>query len=366
MKVISVLQAGNPFDAVLSEIKKMISLIRTEGEDDKEKFDWCKAERKENEASLKEKKDGILELEGALDMLTKSIEDPATGLKAQITETEQSLRGNHKSQETETKDRQETNVAYQADIKNLVAAEYLLGNAIKVLKKYYDELDKSFIQSETAFEQEDPTPPKSWENDSYTGQSGKGNSAITMLEFILAETSKEEKQAHADEEKAQAAYEDSMAALKKEQADKEKSLSELQDDLAQKQQDLLDAKDDLKATTKDKKAVEAYLLKIKPGCDFITLNFDLREKNRATEKAALEKASSSLKGSPAYKTAEEQALVESYGHCKKSCVKDSQHVECKACMADVSIPGYCAGHEGTKGCGGSDSPAPPAELPALD
>merc|ERR1719375_2209844 len=162
-----------------------------------------------------------------------------------------------------------------------------------------------------------------------------------MLEFILSETSKEEAEAHAAEEKAQAGFEDSMAQLKKEEAASEKSLAKMQETLAQ---------EDLKDTTKDKEAIEAYLAKIKPGCDFITKNFDLREKNRGTEKAALEKAVKLIKGTPAYKSAVNAATVESYGDCKEPCVKDEDHVECKACMADVTIPAYCAGHKGTPGC----------------
>merc|ERR1719359_2579843 len=155
-----------------------------------------------------------------------------------------------------------------------------------------------------------------------------------MLEFILKETNAEEMDAHAEEEKAQADYEDSMTQLKKEQADAEKNLSDLQDNLATKQQELLSAQEDLKATTEDKEAIEAYLLKIKPGCDFITKNFDLREKNRATEKKALEKAIKLIKETPAYKSAVNDATVESYGKCKEPCVADSDDVKCKACMSD--------------------------------
>merc|ERR1711865_932187 len=187
------------------------------------------------------------------------------------------------------------------------------------------------------------------------GQSGKGGDVITMLEFINSESVKE----------AQAAYEDSMTKLKAQEAADEKQLADLQDELAEKEKSLLEAQEDLKATTADKEAVEAYLLKIKPGCDFITTNFDLREKNRATEKGALEKAIRLIKGTPAYKTAMTAASVESYGECivteqKKTrtqdeklsgpCAKDKSHVKCKACMNDVTIPAYCAGHEGTPGC----------------
>jgi len=347
--ILTQLQAQNPFDGVLTEIKKMISLIGEEGKADKEKLGWCNKERKENKAARKEKNGEILKLEGEIDKLTKTIDDPVTGLKKQIADTETSLLENTASQKSETKDRLEENMAYQADVKNLVAAEKILGNAIKVLKAYYDQIDKAFLQS-NGMDTESQEPKMNDSAESYKGQSSKGGDAIGMLQFIAKETKKEEYDAHSSEEKAQASYEDSMTALKSEESKKEKSLADLQNNVAEKQQDLLEAQEDLKGTTKDRDAVVAYLAKIKPGCDFITSNFKLRNKNRATEKTALEKAVSVLKASPAYKAAAADAVVEGYGKCKAPCVKDNAHVKCKACMADVTIPGYCAGHKGTKGC----------------
>merc|ERR1719454_2836080 len=140
----------------------MIKVIAEEGKADKEKFDWCAKERKENNKALKEKKAEILKLEGEIDDLNKRINDPVKGLKAQIADTEKSLEENHNSQVTETADRQEANKAYQADVKNLVAAEGLLDNAIKVLKKYYDQFE--FLQMK---KKEDPAAPETW--DEYEG-----------------------------------------------------------------------------------------------------------------------------------------------------------------------------------------------------
>merc|ERR1740117_2118504 len=111
-----------------------------------------------------------------------------------------------------------------------------------------------------------------------------------MIEFILQETQKEEGVAHSDEQDGQKAYEDSMTALKTEQAELEKSLADLQLLLAEKEKELLEKHEELQQTEADKLAIEVYLEKIKPGCDFITSNFDLREKNRKTEAAALNKA----------------------------------------------------------------------------
>jgi len=349
-RVLASLQAENPFDTVLTEIDKMLELSAEEGKADKEKLDWCKKERKENKASLKSKKKEILSLEGKIDKLTKAIEHPKTGLKKQIEETELSLVQNKESQTKETAARTEENVSYQKDIKNLVEAQGVLKKATKVLNAYYDDLEKKLAAGE-ALVQEDPKAPEAWKGDgSYEGQSSKGKDVIEMLTFILTEAEKEEADAHKDEEKAQADYEDSMTQLKKEEAEAEKSLADLQETLATKEQELLTAKEDLKATTEDKVAIEDYLEKIKPGCDFITTNFDLREKNRKTETEALKKAIGLIKGTPAYKAAENDATVESYGDCKEPCVKDKADVKCKACMADVTVPAYCAGHKGVKGC----------------
>jgi len=348
-KVAALLQADNPFTSVLDEIAKMIDLIAEEGAADKKNLDWCNKERKENNAALDGKKKDITSLEGSIDKLSTTINDPKSGLKALIQETEDSLVQNKESQTTETAERTEANVAYQADISNLVAAQGILKKGLKVLTAYYDDLEKKLAAGE-ALVQEDPDAPEIFKDNSYAGQSDKGGDVIEMLKFILSETNKEEMDAHKDEEKAQADYEDSMTKLKKEEAEAEKSLAKLQEDLATSEQQLLEAQEDLKETTKDKESIEAYLLKIKPGCDFITTNFKTREANRKTEKDALEKAVGLIKATPAYKTAMAEAKSESFGKCQEPCDADEADVKCKACMADVTIPAYCAGHKGTKGC----------------
>jgi len=347
-KIASLVQAENVFETVLTEIDKMLEVIVKEGKADKENLDWCNEERTENNDELDDKIDEIDTLNGEIDKLVTTIDDPETGLKAQIKQTEESLDENIETQKTETKERREENLLYQEDIKNLVAAESILKKAIKVLRKYYDKLEKRMAAEAGALLQEDPDAPDTWGN--YDGQSSKGGDAIKMLEFILDETIKEETEAHSDEEKSQHGYEDSMQDLKDKEASDEKTLAELQTTLAKKEEELVMKRKELKATTEEKLSIEAYLLKIKPGCDFITKNFDTREKNRATETTALKKAKTLIKDTPVYKNFKAEEHVESFGDCKAPCTKDEDHVKCKACMAETSIPGYCAGHKGTKGC----------------
>merc|ERR550537_609681 len=106
---------------------------------------------------------------------------------------------------------------------------------------------------------------------------------------------------------------------------------------------------DLEKTTKEKVAVESYLLKIKPGCDFITENIDARKDARSKETDALNSAKDKLKGTPAYKSAaaaEEKIML---GKCAEKCT-DKTSIDCKACIAGTSTIGYCAAHAGEPGC----------------
>merc|ERR1719458_1040903 len=79
---------------------------------DKELFDFCKSERKDNIEKKDKKQEQIEDLESGIAELEKSIDDPETGLKAMIAETEKSLKENSKSQSDETKARREENVLY--------------------------------------------------------------------------------------------------------------------------------------------------------------------------------------------------------------------------------------------------------------
>merc|ERR1711972_771662 len=125
----------------------------------------------------------------------------------------------------------------------------------------------------------------------------------------------------------------------------------LKPDLAEAEEKLLTKQEDLKATVKDKEAIEAYLAEIKDGCDFITDNIAERKASRINEAEALKKTVKLLEGTPAYIAAEDEAHQKSLGECATICnEKTEASAECKACLAKVTVPAYCAGHPGTVGC----------------
>merc|ERR1719473_1000077 len=132
------LQAVNPFDTVLEEIKKMIAIIEEEEEADVKQKEWCESERAENHENKESTERSIQGLEESINTLENDI----TSLIESIAETEKSLQENHDSQVEETTARGKENKAYQTNIKNIVAAQELLTKAIDVLKAYYSQFEE--------------------------------------------------------------------------------------------------------------------------------------------------------------------------------------------------------------------------------
>merc|ERR1719506_2365354 len=111
-----------------------------------------------------------------------------------IAEAESEKADNFESQQEETNQRKKENMAYVTDIGNLMTSQDIMKKALQVLTNYYDMLERKLAKDTAAFLQHQQSPPDTWDK-GFTGQSKKGNAALDMLNFILDETEKEQKQA---------------------------------------------------------------------------------------------------------------------------------------------------------------------------
>jgi len=297
----NMLKSKNPFNRVLAEIEEMLSLIEEEGKEDKKQLDWCNEEREANDGELKKRVEQIDTLESEITDIDDEINNPETGLKTQLKTTEEDLVKNGETQAMENKTRKEEFKDFLKDIANLKQAQSILKRAIAVLKQYYAAMEKQTQEDFIQVAEE----PSTWEG-AYEGQSTKGKEVLDMLEFILGESEKEEEEARDDEESSKSAFDGSMKTLKEEEINLQDQIATLEETLAEKEKDLLNKKQDLKETEHAKEAIEKYIQEIKPGCDFINNNFDAREENRKIETAALEKADTLIKDTPAYKKFEKE------------------------------------------------------------
>lgn len=315
IKIVALLEGGNPFTVVLQAIDKLLVLIAREGKVDKEKKDWCTKERSTNTGISTKKASQITALTGQINSLVADVEAPETGLKAQLQSIELSLEENLGSQKSQSEMRKEENLAYKQDVDNLVNAQALLSSAVKVLKRYYSQLERYAVdeaEGTQALSGESDAPPATWEQEKgYKGQSKQGSKVISMLEFVLDEIKNEEAALRKNEKDAQKGFEQAMGQLKKAESEMQTSTACLERTLAEKQQGLLAKQKDLKKTSADKVAVAAYLDDIKAGCDFIAQNFNLREEHRASESKALAAARKLLMDTPEYQEAAAAASLKS-------------------------------------------------------
>merc|ERR1719163_1451094 len=104
--------------------------------------------------------------------------------------------------------------------------------------------------------------------------------------------------------------------------------------LAEKEKDRTERRMNLDATKKDKKAIEKYLLSIKPGCDFMDENLDARKESRRAEKSALENSRSLMEDTPEYQSAAAEEERAALADCAEPCLDEysKDHVMCKACV----------------------------------
>jgi len=300
-RIAAMVREGNPMARVLDEIDKMLAVIDREATADAEHKKFCESERAEGGSTLTEKSTQITRLEGDIVTLTDSIEDPVVGLLHEIEKFEDDLKTNGDAQSSETQHRRAENLEYQKEIASLDSAEGLLTSAAHVLERYYAQLSEdapALVQVRRG--REDLEPPSTWD-DKYDGQSESGAEAIRMIQFLVDNTKKERFKVHEAEMLSQQAFEDSMQGLKSEEKALQKGLAEARSALSKAKESLSAKKEDLAVTTKEHATIEAYLAKIKPGCDFIEEHFERRDNTRASERTALRRTATLLRDSPAYK-----------------------------------------------------------------
>jgi hypothetical protein len=236
-------------------------------------------------------------------------------------------------------------------MKTSVAEDKIMDGSGSLYVKVFDtENPVGFAQLSARTSREEPAPPE--DGFSETGK-GKGGDAVGMLSYILQETEAEEQAADESEQNSQQAYDDTMADLKSQESTSLDTIADLSEQLAEKEKSLAETTTDLTKTVTEHKAIEKYLLKIKPGCDFITEHVEERDEHRKEEVEALHTAEATLKETPVYKKAVETAHKESLGECAEKCPADPEaekDLACKACVAGTSEDGFCEAHPNDDVC----------------
>jgi len=287
---------GTHFDEVIEAIDAMVVTLKEQETQDLENKETCESDRAEDTRSavkagrkMDEASDTITKLKNDIVEIEKTIEDNLAEVKAITEELAKAttVRGDEQAQWVQSNE-------------DDTAAAALVMQAKDVLSNFYSENNLNLAQTGVSMDpgaagDAPPPPPPTWEAP-YGGKTESANGIVAIMEMIHADIEKDITKAKTDNEKAQTEFdtfkEDSetqVSTLEEANDDLNGTKGEKEDDITSEKQERIAQKDQM--TIAINKIGDATA-----GCDYITLNYNVRLTNRENEIDGLTKAKAILQG----------------------------------------------------------------------
>merc|ERR1719265_1292594 len=232
--------------------------------------------------------------------------DTITEAESRIVEIKEQIKNNkaeidslNEELDQATKNRGDELTLWENNNRDDQAAADLVESAKGVLADFYKDNDLMFLQNKkmdpVKAGEAPPPPPTTWEAP-YGGKTGESAGIVAILEMIHEDILKDKAKAKDEEDAAKAAYDDFKSDTEDQVGKLEDSISGLQDEQGQKESDI---QDDTNGRLTKKNELETTLNKIAdatPGCDYLTINYETKRKNRQIEIDGLIKAKAILEG----------------------------------------------------------------------
>jgi len=285
---------GSHFEKVIAAIDKMVDTLKGEEDTDLENKETCEKDRADDTRSA-------IKAARAMDENTDTI----TELKARIVEIVENVAENNKEIKNlqdelkeASKDRKDAHMSWKNTDNDDKAAGALVIKAKDVLAKFYKDNDLMFIQNKmdpVVAGEAPPPPPQTWEAP-YGGKSEEATGIVAILEMIHEDIAKDRTKAKSEEDADQKAFDEFKANTNAQIKSLQESNSSLEGEKGEKEDDVDTNKNDRLSS---KGELDAALKKVSDatsGCDYLTINYDVRLKNRQIEIDGLIKAKAILEG----------------------------------------------------------------------
>jgi len=291
------------FSGVIEKIDAILGDLEAEGADDEESKNQCEKIRAEKTEEAKEYSNAIdsnteeiarqIELIQKFDVSIKEKKESVAAIKKSLAEAEeQRAKESAEFQESDADDKEAVGLIEKAilALQEFYEAKESGGNLIQVQSQ-----KAKVTPPELEAGKAPPPPPGTWEMD-YGGEKESSQGVVAILILIKADVEKDMKVAEKEEEEAKSLYEDflteSLGQLDKLVTLMDEAMTsrgEAETKKRTEEKDQTQQKDVLGTTIDTIEAEE-------PRCNFITVNFDVRKKNREAEIDGLNKAKAVLNG----------------------------------------------------------------------
>merc|ERR1719313_1347387 len=293
----SLLQSSEgPLDEVIKMIDEMVATLKEEEAADLEKKETCEKEREDNTAQARKLS---LAIDDFTDVITRN-EAKIKELKAIIEEKEAEIKEMEKQLEEATRARADEKAAFEAAKTDDEAAVKLIKQAKEVLEGFYTDNGLTLVQRSVQpptveAGKAPPPPPPTWEAP-YGGSKGESTGIQAILGMILEDVEADIKKADDAEKKAIEEYEKFKKDTEESIIANQKAIEDMKGEIADCEKAIEEAKE---GRLSAKGELDSVMEKIKvdePGCEFMTINFSVRAKNRQMEIDGLLKAKAILQG----------------------------------------------------------------------
>jgi len=279
------------FTKVKKAIDDMISVLKTQQEDEVKKNDWCASSLSENEMQMMKGETTRDDLTAKIGVLDQSVAQLNQG----ILDAQASIADLQMNQQRASEDRKKENTDFQSTVADQTMTIEVLHKALDKLATFYD---KEFLQTkkggisliQRGSKQTPPVPQAEYKPNS--GSSG----VMSMIEKLIHEAKGLVADSKTSEMAAQAAYEamvadtnTNVAALSNEVVAKTKAKAKAKKDKLVAESDLMDTVDELEGIHNAGSDLHAE-------CDYLTKNFEVRQEARGQEIEALQQAKQILSG----------------------------------------------------------------------
>jgi len=296
-EITSRLSAGGHFDEVIEAVDKMVAMLKDEEAEDLKHKETCEEDRAADTRSAIKFSRSMDENTEAINALNAEIEE----IIQDYTEKEAEVKKMEEQIKEMTKIREDENREYLVAKADDEAASELVAQATGVLETFYKENDLMLTQKavKQPFVSEagkaPPPPPTTWESP-YQGKTDESTGIIAILGMIKEDIDKDLEKATTSEKEAVALFDETTGELQDNIQKAETLITELKKTEGEKRQEVQEQIDDRSKTHELLQATMSKIKDAEPGCDYFTINFPLRSKDRQIEIDGLIKAKAILQG----------------------------------------------------------------------
>jgi len=298
------------FEPIIDKIDALVNMLEEEEAADIAKKESCESSRAQNTREAIKLSRAIDDDTDTMTRLTSEIET----LDEQIKENQDAIEVLKTQMAEALQQRLDENKAYEADKADDKMAAETVQDAYNVLETFYKEEGLMLVQGRSKAPvvveagKAPPPPPTTWDSP-YAGKTAESTGILAILSMIKEDIERDISNADAAEAKALASYTKLMEDLNKEKGMRVEENAAMETQKAGKQGEHTQT-EGARATKKTGlDSVLAGIAGLEPSCNYFTINFPVRVKNRQIEVDGLLKAKAILTGAD-FDPKKEQAAAE--------------------------------------------------------